>query len=183
MNCVLLSQKMASLYLPGGIWDIITLECPPPKVLEMLKQVEGLNFDVVTWRDTVTGIGVLHMAVAARRLKLMTLLLEKGCDANATDLEGTTSLFTACQYGRLDMVKVLMGYGADIHQALTKEVRMQDGSHVSIIMIGGVTPLACALMHEQMDVVNYLVTQGARVNDTALAMATSKGLPIVQVGT
>jgi ankyrin repeat protein len=166
----------------GGIWDIITLEYPPPKVLEMLnEQVAGFN--AVTWRDTKTGIGVLHMAVAAKRLKLMKLLLEKGCDVNAADRNGATPLYMACQYGRLDMVKVLMGYGADIHQASAQEVPMQVGFQVSNIMLDGITPLACALVHEQMDVFNYLLTQGARVTSTALAMAITKGLPIVQVRT
>jgi ankyrin repeat protein len=166
----------------GGIWDIITLEYPPPKVLEMLnEQVEGFN--AVTWRDTGTGISVLYMATAAKRLKLMKLLLEKGCDANAADRNGATSLLLACQYGRLDMVKMLMGYGADIHQASAQEVPMQDGIHVSNIMIDGITPLAAALVHEQMDVFNYLRKQGARLTSTALAMAIFKGLPIVQVRT
>jgi ankyrin repeat protein len=163
------------------IWDIITREYPPPKVLEMLNEVEG--FDAVTWRDTGTGIGVLHMAVAAKRLKLMKLLLEKGCDVNAADLSGATSVFLACHCGRLDMVKVLMGYGADIHQANAQEVPIQDGTQVSKIMLDGITPLAAALMHEHMDVCNYLLTQGARVNSTALAVAISRGLPRVQVHT
>jgi ankyrin repeat protein len=163
--------------------DIINLEQPPPRVLQLLdEQVEG--FDAVKWRDQATGKSTLHLAIEAGRLKLVKLLLERGCDANVTDLEGCTPLCSACKIGRLDMVKVMVGHGADVHSAThTLMVDVSDAVKNSILPVHGMTPLACALFYRHLEVVAYLVKQGVRLNSTALALAIEAGVATLMVST
>jgi ankyrin repeat protein len=157
------------------------LEQPPPKVLEMLdEQVEG--FDAVQWRDQANGKSTLHLAIEAGRLKLVKLLLERGCDANVTDLQGYTPLCSACKIGRLDMVKMMVGHGADVHKAtITVVWDTFDGVKLSIVPISSMTPLACALLFRRTEVVAYLVKQGVRLNSTALALAIKADVTTVKV--
>jgi hypothetical protein len=163
------------------VGDIIKLEQPPPKVLELLdEQVEG--FDAVKWRDQATGKSTLHLAIEAGRLKLVRLLLERGCDANATDLQGCTPLCSACKIGRLDMVKLMMGHGADVHNAthaITWDII--DGVRNSSMPVHGVTALACALLYRRTEVIAYVVKQGVRLNSTALAIAIEADMATVKV--
>jgi ankyrin repeat protein len=160
--------------------DVFKLEQPPSKVLELLnEQVEG--FDAVKWRDQATGMSTLHLAIEAGRLKLVKLLLERGCEVNATDLEGCTPLCSACKIGRLDMVKVMVGHGADVQKAHTGTLRVHDGVKMSNTPVDGMTALAWALVHRHMEIVAYLVTQGVRLNSTALALAIDRGLSTVEV--
>jgi ankyrin repeat protein len=163
--------------------DIIKLEQPPPKVLQLLnEQVEG--FDAVKWRDKATGESTLHLAIEAGRLKLVKLLLERGCDANATDLEGYTPLCSACKIGRLDMVKVMVGHGADVHNATyTFMLAVSDGVKTTSMPVHGMTALACALLYRHLEIVAYLVKQGVRLNSTALAVAIKADVATLTVGT
>jgi hypothetical protein len=163
------------------VWDIIKLEQPPPKVLQLLDEtVEG--FDAVKWRDQATGQSTLHLVIDAGRLKLVKLLLERGCDVNATDLQGCTPLCSACKIGRLDMVKVMVGHGADVHNATqTAIMDVSDGVERFSMPVHGVTALACALLYRRTEIVAYLIEQGVRLNSTALALAIERGLSTVEV--
>jgi hypothetical protein len=163
--------------------DIIKLEQPPPKVLQLLnEQVKG--FDAVKWRDQATGKSTLHLAINAGRLKLVKLLLERGGEVNATDLHGCTPLWSACKIGRLDMVKVMVGQGADVHKATcTVKIDMIDGGKMSSMPVHGMTALACALLYRHLEIVAYLVTQGVRLNSTALALAIKTALTTLEVRT
>jgi ankyrin repeat protein len=163
--------------------DILKLEQPPPKVLQLLnEQVEG--FDAVKWRDQATGTSTLHLAIEAGRLKLVKLLLERGCDANATDLGGCTPLCSACKIGRLDMVKVMVGHGADVYNATyAGMLEVFNGVKTSSMHVDGLNPLAWALLFRRTEVVAYLVTQGVRLNSTTLALAIEADVATLKVRT
>jgi hypothetical protein len=161
--------------------DIIKLEQPPPKVLELLNE-QVKDFDAVKWRDQATGTSTLHLAIEAGRLKLVKLLLEAGCEVNATDLEGCTPLCSARKIGRLDMVKVMVGHGADVHNATYNSLMdLSDGEEAWSVPVHGMTALACALLFRRMEVVAYLVKQGVRLNSTALALAIEADLITLKV--
>jgi ankyrin repeat protein len=180
----LLRQCLACDTIPlMKVEDIIKLEQPPPKVLELLNEQVG-GFDAVKWRDQATGESTLHLAIEAGRLKLVKLLLETGCDVDATDLEGCTPLWSACRIGRLDMVKVMVGHGADVHKAThILTLTVPDGEKSLSVPIHGITALACALFYRHMEIVAYLVKQGVRLNSTALALATKADVATVKVRT
>jgi ankyrin repeat protein len=164
------------------VWDIITThEHPPAKMLELLSEIAG--FDAINWREQGGGRSVLHMAIEAGRLDLMTSLLKRGCDVDATASLGQTPLYSACESGRLDMVKVLVGYDANINKTKVKiNHEVFDGTRWDTIHIQRVTALSCAVLCDHMKIVNYLLAHGARVDMRALGVAISKALHAVKVG-
>jgi ankyrin repeat protein len=178
----MLLQRFICVQHVMTVREILKLEHPPAKVLELLNvRIEG--FDAVQWREEETGTTVLHLAIVGRRIKVVKLLLERGCDVNVTDLDGCTPLRLACESGRIDMVKLIMEHGADIHKATFSNTSftMEGGRRVPCTAIQGITALASALHHGHMEIVTYLLAQGARTNSTALAMAIIKGLVMVKV--
>lgn len=55
----------------------------------------------------------LHAATAGRSRDAVALLVEKGCDINATQAGGWTALHAASQNGDFEMAKVLLSNGAN----------------------------------------------------------------------
>ena len=89
----------------------------------------------------------LHVAAAKNQLRVVTFLLEKGCRLDLRDSTGRTALDTACESGHLEIAKLLIDKGADIHG---KE--------------RGVTPLGSALMNKRLQLARFLIDKGADVN-------------------
>ncbi len=54
----------------------------------------------------------LHSAVAARRLRIASLLIEHGADVNAVQSDGFTPLMGAAQNGQTEMIELLLARGA-----------------------------------------------------------------------
>jgi hypothetical protein len=80
------------------------------------------------------------------------------------------------------MVKVMVGHGADLHKATYKAVlNVSDGVKRSSIPVHGMTALACALLFRRTEIVAYLLTQGVRLNSTALALAIKADVATVEV--
>ncbi|PHH87826.1 hypothetical protein CDD83_8360 [Cordyceps sp. RAO-2017] len=59
------------------------------------------------------GKTALHMAACEACPEMVDLLLAKGADVNAADLNGRTPLIEAVSWGRLQNVETLLRYGAD----------------------------------------------------------------------
>ncbi|KAF5281784.1 hypothetical protein FQR65_LT14531 [Abscondita terminalis] len=59
------------------------------------------------------GRTCLHYVADSAEDKLMTLLIEKGCDVNAQQYDGLTALMEAIRSGMYTMVKILLDNGAD----------------------------------------------------------------------
>ena len=54
----------------------------------------------------------LHSAVAARRLRIASLLIEHGADVNAAQSDEFTPLMGAAQNGQTEMIELLLAHGA-----------------------------------------------------------------------
>lgn len=67
---------------------------------------------------------------------------------NVKDWRGRTLLSSACKYGNLDIVKMLISHGADVN------------THD----ICGITPLMLAFIYGQFYVAEYLINHGANIN-------------------
>lgn len=60
-----------------------------------------------------SGKTALHLAACEASSEIVQLLLERGADPNARDLDGRFPLAEAALWGRLESVKILLKYGAD----------------------------------------------------------------------
>jgi len=96
--------------------------------------------------------------------KIVSMLLEKGADANTTDSSGRTALWTASANGHTEIVSMLLGKGALVE---TNDGSVRDGR----------TALWMASANGYTDIVNMLLKKGAnrKTDDgtgrTALRMA------------
>ncbi len=97
--------------------------------------------------------------------EVIELFIDSGVDVNVKDKDGNTALHEAAIKGYLDIVRWLIGNGADVN------VENSDG---------GDTALHLAALHGHTDVVKVLIWNGADLNDkhngyTALHYAASCG--------
>jgi ankyrin repeat protein len=87
-----------------------------------------------------TGRTALHCA--NRQLDVIALLLDKGADVNARDVDGTSPLDEAAWYGSLDTVALLLAHGARLNEPEPKT---------------GATPMNEAAYKGQTKLVHYLL--------------------------
>ena len=69
--------------------------------------------DVNAAADNAMRVAPVHAAAAACDRETMTLLLERGADANARQQADYTPLHGAASRGDIEMAKLLLAYGAD----------------------------------------------------------------------
>lgn len=88
----------------------------------------------------------LHVAAECNLPRMCELLLKQGAQVNAPDSFSGTPLHTAVAFQTdLEVVKILVGYGANIH--------LKDAD--------GLTPLALAEKYGHFKIAAYLKTRGA----------------------
>jgi ankyrin repeat protein len=109
-------------------------------------------------RDIDTGLTVLMIAAGCGAAEVVSALLDAGADVFATDSgAGATPLHKACQSGSLAVAKLLVERGAFVDAAVPTT---------------GHTPLLEAMWFAWPDVVEYLLTCGARLgNQTSYGFA------------
>jgi len=154
-------------------------ELPKPKTpdIPILDAVSEGNIDVVRmyladgldlnlkyeeWNSTT----LLHRAVAADQEEIVKLLIDRGADVNAKDINSNAPLSLTGIHGNVSVADLLVSSGADLNYK----------------GFGGWTPLHMAAFKGQMHLVNYLVSRkGAEVEikddggTTALHCAAFKG--------
>ncbi|KAF5399840.1 hypothetical protein PHET_06860 [Paragonimus heterotremus] len=116
------------------------------------------------------GFSPLHMAVSSGNLELVKVCLLQRADLMAKDLTGQIPLHFACARGDLDCVKLMAEFRPRLKPRMIRETN-NDGR----------TPMHVAAMHNSVEVIDYLVSQGAEPNPsdhkrfTPLLLACSKG--------
>ena len=63
--------------------------------------------------DTTSGRTALHYAVEQENMRLVSFLIQEGCDTNAATYSGNTPLHIAAGRKMKDIVALLMAYGAN----------------------------------------------------------------------
>jgi cytohesin len=110
---------------------------------------------------------VLEEAVAAGSLTLVRSLLAACPDVNATNFHGRTPILIASMYGQVEIVRFLVGLGADMHVTTNSTGE------------GGVNALELAAIHGHAEVVKALLQAGADPTrgegTTPLHSAVAKG--------
>lgn len=109
-----------------------------------------------------------HILLAASRAgltKSVITALEEGADINACGCDGWNSLSLATYYGRYDVVKILIAFGADHHVLVEK----------------GSTLLIVAAMQGRVEIGEYLISLGVPTyvvdgdGDSAMSLAKRLG--------
>jgi len=99
-------------------------------------------------RDSV-GRTVMFWAAMSGRPNIIQFLLEQDCSSELADVEGSTPLSTAAEYGHEAVVKLLLQSSNQ-----TLDTPDQDGG----------TPLSWAAWNGHLDVVSLLLEKGAEVD-------------------
>lgn len=92
----------------------------------------------------------LHVAAIKGNYRKVKLLIDQGHPVNVRDTAGWTPLHEACNHGYVDIVNILLDFGADIND--------KGGP-----CCDGITPLHDAAINGQLEVVDVLIKRGASV--------------------
>ncbi|KAH7016036.1 uncharacterized protein B0I36DRAFT_254866 [Microdochium trichocladiopsis] len=110
IETIRISKDYTSKQLPCVVQDVIWGNVQA--VREYLESSQEADFLAPEQEVNMTGRTALHMAACEQFPEMLELLLEKGANTNARDLEGRTPLAEAALWGRLENVQVLLRHGA-----------------------------------------------------------------------
>jgi len=142
--------------------------------VEVLKYLVSQG-DEVNAKDYV-GDTPLHRAAAGNtQVEVFQYLVSQGADVNAKDNTGWTPLHYAATNSNVEVLKYLVSQGADVNakanEGLTPLHRAKTISHVQYLISqgaevkaktdSGLTPLHLASSDSDVEVLQYLISQGA----------------------
>ena len=102
------------------------------------------------------GFTALRAAVQENKIDTVKLLCEMSAKVNVKGDD--TPLYSAAAEGHLEIVKILIAYGADINNSSEF----------------GVTPLQIACIYQKVDVIKYLLQHGAIIQTQWRKQKTGK---------
>lgn len=156
-----------------------------------------LQFFTISYALSQTNNKLIRAAHLGDHQQVLDLL-EAGQDPNQTDAEGRTALTEASFQGHIDIVEILVRYGANVdlggiklysplsasilgsHFHITRFL-IEEGPDLRIPDINGMTPLHHAVRHGDHRTLLLLLESGAPVDslcirhDTPLHMAAGRG--------
>lgn len=109
-------------------------------------------FESIDWTQT-SPLTALYSAITMGHVDIAQYLLENGARVDLPT--NYNPLNFACSTGQVEMVKVLLRFGADIQSF--------DSSLASISHIGSTTPLGIAILRQKVLVVKELLSQNANI--------------------
>jgi ankyrin repeat protein len=138
-----------------------------------------------------TGVPPIMAAARVGSAAVVKALLDRGADVNARESsQGQTALMWAVAQRQVDVVRLLVRHGADLHaRSKVTSLRVNRGGPIGSserpvfdnVSKGGSTALLFAARSGDIESANVLISAGANVNDTApdgtsvLLMATHSG--------
>ena len=104
----------ADIFIHGVEAAVIIRPVKIPNLAKIDDSDDAVDSDSEQGEDIwISGKTALQYAACEASLEMVQLLLEKGADPDAQDLEGRTPLVEAALWGRLRSVEALLSYGAN----------------------------------------------------------------------
>ncbi|KAL0968084.1 hypothetical protein UPYG_G00262170 [Umbra pygmaea] len=153
-------------------------------MVKVLEKVMNASFMLSLEEKTLMGETPLTLAVMARLVDNVTLLLDHGVSPHTANSKNETPLLLAVRYGSYDVAAALLRGGASVEQVCLKRwtamheaakmgcpdimvLLLQHGGRVTEIDQDGVTPMAIAVEYAHSDVLEILIHNGGNVNAQA----------------
>jgi ankyrin repeat protein len=134
--------------------ELISLVSMKEADLNRIKKLIEEGVDINERCDDEDGYTAGHFAAWDGKSEILELLLNAGANPNIAGLsDGKTPLHLASSLGHSDCVKLLIEHNADIN--------VRDHSENDYSSLAGATPLSCAVLDQQWDVINLLIDAGA----------------------
>lgn len=139
--------------------------------LEAVRKLIDSGFDVNFNIPATFGESALTTAIKYKNREMAELLINKGADVNAVNIEGRTPLINAARSGVKEIVELLINNGAD----------------VNAVDIYGTTPLMEAARWANKEIAELLIKAGDNINavdtygNTALILAAWNGKNIAKL--
>ena len=134
---------------------------------DMVKQLLTMNCSV-TVVDKEGNTIIHRIAESSRMIGFLDVIIQRGCDIHARNIEGETPLMLAAGEGTCETVEAMLDLGAAIN-------------HVSETVVTPLTPLMCAAVCGNHRAAKLLIERGAFLNqkdnegNTAFLHAVSCG--------
>ncbi|MHB9148214.1 MAG: ankyrin repeat domain-containing protein [Candidatus Amoebophilus sp.] len=120
---------------------------------EMVEYLLDRNADINIQTDT--GRAPLHTAARYENIEIIQVLLNRGANLKIKDITGCSPLHISILYSvHLPIVQFLLDHGADINERRSKD-----------------TLLHLAIFQGNLELVKYLVSRGATVDEAASQLA------------
>ncbi|KAI8664541.1 NACHT domain-containing protein [Fusarium keratoplasticum] len=146
---LLLKLGANSLLRDQGGWTALD-ESAPPGYNTVVRSLIDHDPAILQSRDK-RGKSALHHTVGQGHVSTVSLLLERGVDVNATDIDGRSALFGAARSGNKAIVEILLKHKADV---LIEDEEGCEGPE-------GILPLHIAALRRHIRFVELLLDHGA----------------------
>jgi hypothetical protein len=164
--------------LPEGVWKKIVIDIASAvesgtldsnSINEILFHFEGKGTMMIDGLANNSNDPPIIQAVQNSEIKLVQSLLEQKTDINTTGFWGETALLRAVRNENTDIVKFLLGHGANVN------VTAIETYNISTFHYGTptITPLVSAIENNNLEIIKLLLDNGADVNLSARRRVSS----------
>jgi len=138
---------------------------PDNNILEYFISRNGNFLNEITHDGSIIGTHLLSKAIYGHHSNIsaiITTLVNSGVSPN-TKFAGGSALMEACAIRNIEAAKILIDLGADVNYVFTIEIA---AGHKELLQ--QYAPIHICMLHQNIEMVRYLIEHGADVNCTVL---------------